>query len=393
MVDTARKNNVISINDWESRGRKSDEDLCPLHCRILIADSCESRRATLRQWLADLQPEIVEVSSTSEAVGAITINRVDLVLIDLGLGELGAIEFCRILKKAAPMKFLPLFVMSEVDDVEVEVRALEAGADAFLVMPLRPRTFQARIQASLRHKAMIDSLDDSETVLFSLAQSMEDRDPGLGQHCERLALMASAMGSALGLPGADIVALQRSGYLHDIGKVAVPDHILFKNGPLTSDEWTIMMTHPERGERICSNMRSLQSVLPIIRHHHERWDGTGYPDKLRGEEIPLLARILQLADIYDALTTARSYKRAFTAEEAITIIRQEANRGWRDPQLVEQFSGILPMFRAAAASSDLSQIGLQALAGSVGPVRTDFSRFIPSTTRTSLRPERLSSAQ
>ncbi len=393
MVDTARKNNVISINDWESRRRKNDEDLCPLHCRILIADSCETRRATLRQWLADLQPEIVEVSSTSEAVGAITINRVDLVLIDLGLGELGAIEFCRILKKAAPMKFVPLFVMSEVDDMEVEVRALEAGADAFLVMPLRPRTFQARIQASLRHKAMIDSLDDSETVLFSLAQSMEDRDPGLGQHCERLALMASAMGSALGLPGADIVALQRSGYLHDIGKVAVPDHILFKNGPLTSDEWTIMMTHPERGERICSNMRSLHSVLPIIRHHHEKWDGTGYPDKLRGEEIPLLARILQLADIYDALTTARSYKRAFTAEEAITIIRQEANRGWRDPQLVEQFSEILPMFRAAAASSDLSQVGLQALAGSVGPARTDFGPLIPSTTRTSLRPERLSNAQ
>ncbi len=393
MVDTARKKSVISINDWGSMKRNSTEQSQPLYCRILIADSCQDRRSTLRQLLAHLQPEVVEASSTSEAVAAITMNRIDLALIDLGLGELGAIEFCRILKKTAPMKFLPLFVISGEDDVEVEVRALEAGADAFLVMPLRPRAFQARIQASLRQKAMIDSLDDSETVLFSLAQSMEDRDPGLGQHCERLALMASAMGSALGLPGADIVALQRSGYLHDIGKVAVPDHILFKNGPLTTEEWLVMMAHPERGERICSNMRSLQSVLPIIRHHHERWDGSGYPDKLRGEQIPLLARILQLADIYDALTTARPYKRAFTAEEAIAIVREEADRGWRDPRLVQQFSEILPMFRSAAASCDLSQVGLQALAGSVGPMRTEFDRFSSAVRRGSSRLERLSNAQ
>ncbi len=148
--------------------------------------------------------------------------------------------------------------------------------------PLRPRALRARVQASLRYKAMIDSLDDSETILFSLAQSVEERDPDLGQHCQRLALMAAAMGVTLSLPGHDILALQRGGYLHDIGKVAIPDHVLFKAGPLTPEEWDIMKTHAERGERICSSMRSLSPVLPIIRHHHERWNGTGYPDGLSG---------------------------------------------------------------------------------------------------------------
>lgn len=366
MADNLTPNPIISIADWTIAGRNAGDFLAkPQRSRILIADECEIKRRELREALSGLRAEFFEAATTGEAITAISLNRVDLVLIDLNLGEMGAIELCRVLRKTVAMKFLPLFVVSSSDDIENEVRAIEAGADGFFISPLRPRIFQARVQASLRHKAMIDSLDDSETVLFSLAQSMEDRDPGLGQHCERLALMASAMGSALGLPGSDIVALQRSGYLHDIGKVAVPDHILFKAGPLSPEEWEVMMAHPERGERICSNMRSLHPVLPIIRHHHERWDGSGYPDKLKGEEIPLLARILQLADIYDALTTARPYKRAFSATEAIAIIREEAARGWRDPRLVEQFSEILPMFRTTASACDISQASLQALSSSL----------------------------
>jgi putative two-component system response regulator len=211
---------------------------------------------------------------------------------------------------------------------------------------------------------MIDSLDDSETVLFSLAQSVEERDSALGQHCHRLALMGAAMGVALGLPGNEILSLQRAAYLHDIGKVAIPDHILFKPGPLTPEEWEVMKTHAERGERICSSMRSLAPVLPIIRHHHERWDGSGYPDGLRNEEIPLLARILQLADIYDALTTSRPYKTTLSSEEALQIIRDEAERGWRDPELVQRFAEILPMFRTPTLP-DLSRLSLHALAASI----------------------------
>jgi putative two-component system response regulator len=278
--------------------------------------------------------------------------------------ELGAVEFCRMLKKAGATQFLPVFVVAAGDDPEMEIRAIEAGADEFLIAPLRERTFRARIQANLRHKAMIDSLDNSETVLFSLAQSVEERDPDLGQHCQRLALLAAAIGLSLGLPACDILTLQRGGYLHDVGKVAIPDSVLFKPGPLTSEEWETMKTHAERGERICSGMRSLAPVLPIIRHHHEKWDGSGYPDGLRGEDIPLLARILQLADIYDALTTSRPYKRAISPEEALRVVRAETEKGWRDPKLVETFADILPMFRSPE-TPDLSRFSLHALAASL----------------------------
>jgi putative two-component system response regulator len=349
--------------------------------KILIVDGSASNRRSLRRVLGEVQHEPSEASTTSEAIGAISLHRVDLVLIDVATPELGAVEFCRMLKKASATQFLPVFVMAACDDLENEVLAIEAGADEFLVAPLRPRAFLARVQASLRHKAMIDSLDDSETVLFSLAQSVEERDPELGQHCQRLALMAAAMGLALDLPPSDILALQRGGYLHDVGKVAIPDHILFKPGPLTPEEWEIMKTHAERGERICSSMRSLAQVLPIIRHHHEKWDGTGYPDGLRGEEIPLLARILQLADIYDALTTSRPYKRALTPDEALGILHEEVAKGWRDPKLVEVFSDILPMFRTPTPP-DFSRLSLHALAASIDRFRKDGGR---SETRTAPR--------
>jgi putative two-component system response regulator len=286
---------------------------------------------------------------------------------------MGAIEFCRMVKKAGATQLLPIFVVAATDDLESEVRAIEAGADEYFTAPLRQQAFRARVQASLRHKAVIDSLDDSETVLFSLAQSVEDRDPSLGQHCERLSLMAAAMGVALGLPPREILVLQRGGFLHDIGKVGIPDGILFKAGPLTPDEWEIMKSHAERGERICKNMRSLEPVLPIIRSHHERWDGSGYPDGLKGEAIPLLARILQLADIYDALTTERSYKRALKPQEALRVIREEVDKGWRDPRLVELFADLLPMFDTPS-SPDFSRLSLHALASSIERFRSDVAK-------------------
>lgn len=346
---------------------------------ILIVDGSAANRHRLRDILGDGDHELTEASTTSEAISAISVHRVDLILIDVDVQELGAIEFCRMLKKAGATQFLPVFVLAALDDLETEVLAIEAGADEFFVKPLRPPSFLARVNASLRQKAMIDSLDNSETVLFSLAQSVEERDPDLGQHCQRLSLISVAMGLALGLPSADIVALQRGGYLHDVGKVAIPDHILFKAGPLTPAEWEIMKTHAERGERICSRMRSLAPVLPIIRHHHERWDGSGYPDGLKGEQIPLLARILQLADIYDALTTARPYKRAFSPEEALAMIQQETAKGWRDPKLVETFSQLLPMFRTPG-QTDVARLSLHALAASIEAFRKDPGH---SPTRTS----------
>lgn len=216
------------------------------------------------------------------------------------------------------------------------------------------------------NRSVVDSVDEAEAVLLALAQAVELRDRTTGGHCERLALFSLALGMALGLNRDDLLALYQGGYLHDIGKVGLPDSILFKPGALTEEEWAVMRRHPLIGEQICGRLRSLDPVLPVIRSHHERWDGSGYPDGLKGEEIPLLARILQLADIYDALTTVRPYKRAFSPEEALDTLQMETDRGWRDPELMRLFvllhEGVIYELsghvQAAGAAPDRMEISL-----------------------------------
>lgn len=183
----------------------------------------------------------------------------------------------------------------------------------------------------------------------------------LESHCHRLALMASLLGVQLGLSPSDMLSLRRGAYLHDIGKIGIPPAILLKRGPLDKREWRIMKKHPAIGEHICRDLPSLRDVLPIIRSHHERWDGTGYPDGLRGEEIPLLARITQIADIYDALTTERPYKCAFAPEKALEIIQEEGERGWRDPSLVQCIQNLFPVFKTLPPEN-ASSFSLQSLA-------------------------------
>jgi len=183
-----------------------------------------------------------------------------------------------------------------------------------------------------------EMMSGPESVLFALARAVEQRDAKTAGHCERLAFISVALGVAIGLERKALVALYRGGYLHDVGKVGIPDSILFKPGKLTAREWVTMRSHPKRGEEICRPMKSLKPVLPIIRHHHERWNGTGYPDGLRGEQIPLLARIVQIADIYDSLTSQRPYKPAYKPPEALAVMAEETRRGWRDPRIFRLFA-------------------------------------------------------
>jgi response regulator RpfG family c-di-GMP phosphodiesterase len=212
-------------------------------------------------------------------------------------------------------------------------------------------------------------VDETEGILFALARAVEQRDQCTWGHCERLALISVTIGVAMRLDRPDIITLYRGGYLHDIGKVGIPDSILFKQGKLTASEWVVMRTHSARGEEICRHMKSLEPVLPIIRHHHERWDGTGYPDGLRGDQIPLLARMVQIADIYDALTSRRTYKEPFTEAEALQTLQHEAQLGWRDPHLTALFvrlhdeviSRIAGFSQTSNANSDPQRSSLMSL--------------------------------
>jgi HD-GYP domain-containing protein (c-di-GMP phosphodiesterase class II) len=177
----------------------------------------------------------------------------------------------------------------------------------------------------------------TEEVLLALALAVEQRDNVTAGHCERLALTSLALGMSLSLDEESLLALYRGGFLHDVGKVGIPDSILLKPAALTSEEWAVMQSHPGRGAEICGYLKSLARVVPIVRHHHERFDGSGYPDGLRGDQVPLLARILQVTDIYDALTNSRCYKPACSPKQAIRIIEEETAKGWRDPEIVTKF--------------------------------------------------------
>jgi len=307
---------------------------------ILIVDDLDLNRHLLKAILKTESYRILEAKRPSVALKLLEIEKVDLIVMDMVMPGMSGPDFCRALKADRLTQLIPILVLTGLQGADSEIAGIESGADEFLVKPLQPAVVRTRVRGMLRSKALIDSLDEAETILFALAKSVESRDNYTGMHCERLAAYSVRLGQAVGLPKADQLALYRGGYLHDIGKVGIPDSILFKNGLLSAEEWQIMRLHTLRGEEICRPMKTLAPVLPIIRSHHERWDGSGYPDGLSGEAIPLLARILQVADIYDALTTARSYKPAFSHAHALEIMLEEAERGWRDPELIPLFAEV-----------------------------------------------------
>jgi putative two-component system response regulator len=305
--------------------------------KILIVDDESGARAALEFLLRREGFEVRDAADGPSAIQECATFRPDLILLDIMMPGMNGFEVCRHIKATPETRLTPVVLVTGLTTTEDRITGINAGADDFLSKPIDLNELLARTRSLLRLKQYTDELENAEAVLFSLAHSIEARDPYTHGHCERLAEMSARMGERLGVPEEQIKALRRAGVVHDIGKVAVPDSILLKPGPLTLDETKVMQKHPVVGERICAPLKTFRLVLPIIRHHHEKHDGTGYPDKLQGEEIPLTARILQLSDVYDALTTDRPYKVAFTPEVALDLMGEEAERGWWDRELFEAF--------------------------------------------------------
>lgn len=309
--------------------------------RILVVDDNAEMVELMRELLVSRGYDVVAVRDVEQAEVEIHRHPPDLVLSDVIMPGRSGYELCRQLKSDPATRLIPFVLITGLSDRENKVKGIEAGADDFLNKPIFPAELFARVNSLLKLKEFTDELETADSVLCTLGLSVEARDPYTEGHCERLARRASQLGRHLGLDEESLIALRRGGYLHDLGKIAVPDEILKKGSNLTSAEWDVMKQHPLTGENICKPLKSLRLVLPIIRHHHEHSDGTGYPDGLRQGQIPLLPRILQVVDVYDALRTARPYKPALTSDQARRTMCSEADAGLWDRELVDEFFAML----------------------------------------------------
>jgi putative two-component system response regulator len=304
---------------------------------VLIVDDTIAR---CRSLAALLTPDDYDVRTADDGAGAlrgIRADRPDLVLMAVTMPGVNGFQVCRALKQDPSTWLIPVVLVSSFPDTTSRLRGIEAGADDFITEPIDALELRARVRSLLRIKHRTDELDSAQSVMVSLAMTIEARDETTAGHCQRLAAYASALGIALGLDDEDTAALIRGGYLHDLGKVAIADAVLLKPGPLSADEFTRIKQHTIIGDRLCGDLRSLQAVRPIVRHHHEHLDGSGYPDGLRGDQTPLLAQIMGIVDVFDALTSERPYRGALPFGRAAEELRGEVARGWRRGDLVTAF--------------------------------------------------------
>ncbi len=308
---------------------------------ILVADDDEANRDLLSGLLTGEGYRVICAQDGEGALRAVHDGPVDLALLDVMMPGKTGFSACLAIKSQPETRLLPVLLVTGLTSTDDRIQGIMCGADDFLSKPVNKHELLARVRSLLRLKQFTDELENAETVLFSLALSIEAKDRYTEGHCERLSKYSVAMAERLGLPDELRVALRRAGVVHDIGKIGVPEHILTKPGPLTEEEWKIMKQHPVVGERICSPLKSFRLVLPVIRHHHEKLDGSGYPDGLKGEQIPLTARILQAVDVYDALTTERPYRTALEPQQAFGVIRDEVRRGWWDGPLVDELEALV----------------------------------------------------
>ncbi len=312
----------------------------PTGQRVLVVDD-ESQCSRLLVKL--LTPEFhVDVAGDGEvALTTIDLTPPDIVLLDVGLPGMNGIEVCRAIKRVATTRLIPVVLLTGTGGREHRLAGIDAGADDFLEKPFDAEQLKARVRSLTRLKRFTDELESAESVILSLALTVEARDPYTEGHCERLASYAVALGAALGLSKDDLGALNRGGFLHDVGKIGISDALLLKDEQLTPWEYEQVKQHPVIGERLLGDLRSLAPVRPIVRHHHERLDGSGYPDGLRGAEIPLLAHVVSIVDAFDAMTTPRPYRTAMAPHAACAELRADVARGRMSRDLVEMFVAVL----------------------------------------------------
>jgi putative two-component system response regulator len=305
--------------------------------KLIVVDDYAPNANGMRDLLTVAGYSVRVANNGADALRLVAEDPPDLVLVDVVMPGMSGVELCRELKARGGTQLTPVILVTGSNDRNHRMEGLEAGADDFLAKPVDVQELRTRVRSLLRVKQLTDELESTEAIMTMLGHIVEARDPYTEGHCQRLAEYATALGIALHLDAADLDTLNRGAALHDIGKIALPDTVLLKPGRLDVEELALMREHPVVGDDLCRTVKSLERVRPIVRSHHERQDGRGYPDRLSGDEIPLLAQVVAVVDVFDALTTNRPYRPAMTSKAAYEIMLKEAASGWCPAKLVKIF--------------------------------------------------------
>lgn len=315
---------------------------------VLVVDDIQANRELLEGYLSALGYEVREAADGQAALDTIETAEPDLVLLDIEMPKVGGLEVCRRIKAHPTRRLVPVVLITARSDRATRLAGIEAGADDFLTKPFDSQELLIRTKVLLRDRALNTRLDASETTILAMARAVEARDNYTVHHAERVGAYAQAIAGSFGLETDDVEIVYRGGVLHDLGKIGIRDAILLKPGPLTEEEFAVMKGHAAEGERICAPLRSTAHYVPIIRHHHERWDGAGYPDGLSGESIPIGARMVAVADAWDAMVTDRPYREGLPADEAVRRLRAGAGTQW-DTRFVD---GFLDLYQHGAIGTE-----------------------------------------
>lgn len=307
--------------------------------KVLIADDNHFYRCALQATLVEWGYEVIAVAD-GEAAWAVLDGPCPpkLAILDWVMPKADGLEVCRRLRRVPRPEPTYAIVLTSREGKENAVTALESGADDFVTKPFDRDELAARLRVGRR----IVDLQTCETVIYTFAQAVDGKSPYTRGHSDRVKRVALALAEHLKLQPADAETLRRGASLHDIGKIAIPDAVLDKPGPLTGDEYEVIKRHPEHGARMIEGIAALRKVVPLVRWHHERGDGRGYPDGLTSKQIPLLVRVLSVADVYDALSSDRPYRRGLPHDDCLAVLRRDAAGGGLDVELVEQFCAIPP---------------------------------------------------
>ena len=309
----------------------------PKSGKVLVVDDYEPNLRGLGLLLERADYAVLSATNGRDALDIVKRERPDLVLLDVLMPGISGLDVCAELKRSDETRLTPVVLISGQQERQTRLAGLEAGADDFLNKPIDPEELQTRVRSLMRLKRLTDDLDSAASLFLTLGRIIEARDPCTEGHCERLTDYATALGRQLDLDQADLEALNRGAFLHDVGKIAIPDRVLLKRGKLTRKEYDLMKRHPAIGDDLCRTVRSFEAVRPIVRHHHERLDGRGYPDGLSGDRIPLLAQIVSIVDVFDALTSHRPYRKALPTATAYQMMRDNARGGWCRQDLLATF--------------------------------------------------------